>query len=134
MTFNEKKSLIISFVLIQVSFFTYVNFLAYKPKVLRQLSEVKGVQTIETDTLPYPEGYNKISYDTTSKSRVTTVEISKSTKDVQNFYKNVLLSKGWEVESESDLVVKYKKEGKFITITTASLSNSGTIFSIEATK
>jgi len=136
MTTYDKKVIIASFVIVQLSFFSYVNFLAFKPKILRQLAEVKGAKTEAATNLPYPQKYTKISSDTTLKGKTVTLEVAQPAKDIQTFYNNVLSADGWKVESESDsnmtTQVKYKKSGKFVTITTASEgAEIATILSIE---
>jgi hypothetical protein len=133
----ETKKLILFLALLAIlSGAVYINFLRYTPKKLREVNEVKGFKSQEEFVLPYPRYSKKIGETETSESRQVTIETEKTPQEIHNFYKNILLDKGWEVESEGlhdDFQVsKFKNEDKLITVVSSRQKDSGTsIASIE---
>lgn len=110
------------------SIFSYILFQTYEPKVLKQLQEVRGIKSDASSFLPYPQDAREIGMSKTKNGRQITLETTKSPQEVQTFYKNVLIAKGWKVESrgvsgtfESTI---YKKKNEKIVISTSKQGNS----------
>jgi hypothetical protein len=82
--------------------FTYFNFTFYRPKVLKQISEVKGYKTQDTLlNVPYMTGTKEIGLSSTKGGRQITLEVNKTPETVRSFYKNVFLDKGWVMTTSS---------------------------------
>jgi hypothetical protein len=93
---------------------TYFNFSTYRPKILKQVSEVKGYKTQDPLlNFPYMTGSKEIGISDTNKGRQITLEVNKTPEAVRSFYKNVFLDKGWVVATslndKNSLVDKYKQ-------------------------
>lgn len=114
--------------------FSYYTFTTYKPKSLRQIAEVKSAATSDLSSLPYPKDSEKIGTDRTSSSEITTIRTSTSPQEVQDFYKTIFVSRGWEIESIGDFedhkIYKYKNPDNTVTIQTFEEQDT-TIVSIE---
>jgi hypothetical protein len=82
--------------------FTYFNFSSYKPKVLKQVSEVKSYKTQDPLlSLPYMTGAKEIGVNDINGGRQTTLEVANTPGAVRSFYKNVFLDKGWVMATSS---------------------------------
>lgn len=99
---NTRTYLIISAAMVFLTVFIYLNFQNYRPKSLKQLKDVKTIDGEESFILPYPQESTKVSTDQTATSQQTTFQTKKSVIEVRDFYKNALLNKGWELESEAE--------------------------------
>lgn len=75
---------------------TYFSFSAYTPKSLRELKEVKGTSTSRRYLSVYPTDAFELGTFETEFGSQTTFSTSKSPEQVQTFYQNVFVSKGWE--------------------------------------
>jgi hypothetical protein len=102
---------------------SYIYFATYEPKVLTQLPETKGTSTEETFFLPYPRDSMELSNSETDLGKQITLEAPQTPEEITNFYKNILLSKGWEVETEGAAGIffntVYEKGEEYIHITTS---------------
>ncbi len=120
-----------------VSLFLYNNFQNYRPKILKQIQEVKGYKSLLSVEVPYPFDIEKISLNQTSESSQLTFKTKKSPEDVQKFYRNIFLESGWALElltnNESFVEVKYKNEGRLVSIISSKDSDS-TIVSVAVYK
>lgn len=118
--------------------YTYFNFSTFRPKALAEVREVRGTQTKRHSTdLAHPINSQKISTNTTSEGEIITLKTTDSIKDTQEFYKNVLTSKGWKIDTERQAGVfsntKYKKNSSIINVALSkqSYDSNLTIISIE---
>ncbi|MBW6441413.1 hypothetical protein K0B04_00695 [Patescibacteria group bacterium] len=137
----SKKTLpiILSFALLIGLFtFTYIYFSKYSPKVLKKITEVKGLSSIYTDDVPYPRDAVKIGTNQTPTSRQTTFRTETPYQDIAVFYKNSYTEKRWRSVSEkitdSTIIMSYQKEGEVVTIVITEEGDNSTIVSIEKTK
>lgn len=117
------KLQILTSVLAVAAALSYFQFSGYRPKVLVQLAEVRGAKTDEGPiTLSYPSDYKIISKDLSNGEEKTTFKTSQSPEVIQNFYNNIFIPKGWEVETQVSQgtlqSTKYKKDKDHITVTT----------------
>lgn len=124
------KPAIILGILIGFAIFSYVNFQNYTPKAIAQIQEVRGATTkYESLSLPYPQDAKELGVTKTSYGRQITLKINLSPEEAQTFYKNVLLSQDWKVESEgkadSFLSTNYKKLDQKVLITSSREDGSG---------
>jgi hypothetical protein len=135
---NKKNTaLLISLTL--VCTFSYVVFLGYRPKVLNEVPEVKGYRAPSVINLPYIPGSKELNVSRTTDNVQVTLETEKSSEDVQSFYKNVLLGKGWEIEYEGIfgifLRTKYKSIDQEVVISSSNQeSTDTTIVMLEVSK
>jgi len=118
--------------------FVYIRFQDYKPKVLKQIQEIKGI-SIKRDVLPYPTGSVKISETSSLTNNHITLKVPVDYKKVKSFYENILLERGWKIESEETNntfhILKFKQKKETITIiSTLEMEDSNIIVSIEITK
>ena len=107
-----------------VTAISYYNFQSFKPKILRELREVKGIKSDQSLLqIPEMQDARELGLSETAKGRQVTLEVNRTPEDVRNFYKNVLTDRGWTVEYLSDsgdfLVDKYKN-GEFTATVTIS--------------
>jgi len=136
---NLKKALVGLILLVGTSSTSYVIFSKYTPKILRKLEEVKGVTTVSADTLPYPPDSKKIGFFETSKVKQTTLQTKKDLGEIDQFYRNIYLSKRYYIVSEKNtdtlLELKFKKGGeKTVILATRQEDSDYTTFSIEVSK
>lgn len=134
----KKNLLLISilFLAFAIPTVAYVNFNVSKPKINRnEEKEVRGSKTGSAYTIPYPTEYEEIRVDETNESRQITLAVEKSPQEVQDFYKMILLERGWEIETETKgntfYGTEYKLKKNRINIVSAREENSkSTIVSI----
>ena len=115
-------------ILISISMFatvTYLNFANFKPQHSTELKEVHGASDIENFGIPYPEEAKKLSSDKSPSGVQITLSSELSPQEVQEFYTNVFLSKGWEVETQGEAGVffstkfKQKNNPQKVTVTSS---------------
>ena len=137
MSQSKVKLALISSFLILASVASYIYFVKYQPKALKKLSEVRGLSTIKTDAIPYPTDAQKLGFNQTPTSRQTTFQTSKTLDEVQQFYKNIFTTKGWELTLEklSEQTSKhiYQKKNSKATIVATIQEDQATVVSIEVT-
>lgn len=137
MSQNKVKLTLVSSFLVLVSVASYIYFIRYQPKALKKLSEVRGVSTIKTDKLPYPIDAQKLGFYQTPTSKQTTFQTSKTLEEIEQFYKNIFTTKGWELTLEkfSDQTSKhvYQKKNSKATIVATAQKDQTTVVSIEVT-
>ncbi|MFH1899426.1 MAG: hypothetical protein ABIJ82_03085 [Patescibacteria group bacterium] len=137
MSQNKVKLTLVSSFLILVSVASYIYFIRYQPKALKKLSEVRGVATIKTDAIPYPTDAQKLGFNQTQTSRQTTFQTSKTLDEIQQFYNNIFITKGWELTLEklSEQTSKhvYQKKNSKATIVATAQEDQATVVSIEVT-
>lgn len=129
------KKILFFFSLIFLATVFYIRFQNYQPKILKRLTEVRGI-SIQRDILPYPMDSTKVSETKTLHGEQITLRTTASNEKINNFYKNILLEDNWKIEAE-DLndnfsIVKFKKDEKTVTvISSLALENGNTVFSLE---
>lgn len=138
LTRDTAKLYIIFSILFITSLGVYLNFQNYQPKILRQLQEVKGMST-QREYIPYPRDSVKIGSSKSNESNQLTFETKKTPKELQEFYKNIYLDKGWKIESEgineNFYVLEFKKDSSLITILSSKEKEDDyTVASVEITK
>lgn len=124
--------------LLILSFYTYVLFTSYAPKVLAEVREVKGAKT-GSFILPYPKDAVKIASNKTFNIEQTTLQVNQPIEKVQEFYKNILFLDDWEIEkiTKNDptfITTIFKKKKRKISINTSKQGEdnpNSTIVSIE---
>ena len=136
---NSKSLVLLTSVLALVFIASYINFAQYRPKVIKQVADVKGLHTESTSDLPLPEGAEQIGINRTSVSTQTTFHTNRSKSEVQTFYRNIFVSNKWEVESEGTyddfILTRYKKENGMISVITFDADGEfKTLVSLETTK
>ncbi|MBU0535109.1 hypothetical protein KKC62_02965 [Patescibacteria group bacterium] len=137
MSQNKVKLTLVSSFLVLVSVASYIYFIRYQPKALKKLSEVRGVATIKTDAIPYPTDAQKLGFNQTPTSKQTTFQTSKTLDEIQQFYNNIFITKGWELTLEklSEQTSKhvYQKKNSKATIVATAQEDQATVVSIEVT-
>ena len=131
--------LLLSISLILITIYSYITFQSYEPKLLKQIQEIKGVATVKPDTLPYPLDSTKISESITYNTEHITIKTTATYKKVEDFYTNILLEKGWKIESkeinDKFSILNLKKDKQSISIISAlEQTENSTIVSIEIVK
>lgn len=135
-----KKPVILTLGSILLVVFTYINFTQYKPKVIRQLPDVKAASTT-TETLGFqiPRDAEKLSINKSADFNQVIFETKKKKTEVQDFYKTVYSEPKWRKINESavnDFVTsRYKSDNATVTITTFDLNvqdnTNNTLVSLE---
>ena len=103
----------------------YLNFINYKPPKGSDKPQVNGTSHSATFGIPFPNGAIQLSTNNTSEGSQITLSSDLSPEDVQQFYKNVYISKGWEIESEGKAGVflgtefKKKNSPERVTVTSS---------------
>ena len=102
---------------------TYVGFSSYKPKILAEIREVKGARTSNI-SIPFPKNTKILADDVRSQRlRQITLSSTLTSIEINNFYSNVLLSKGYKVEKEGTegifYATKYRKNLEVIIVSTS---------------
>ena len=129
---------ITSLMLIGIFSLSYLFFSKYQPKALKEITEVKGLSSINTDDFPYPSDAVKVGANKTLKTTQTTFTTQKNIKDAVEFYKNTYSQKNWKTISEKvtdgTSTISFKKDGETINIVLTEENEGGTIVSIESVK
>lgn len=111
-------------VLIALFAVSYVSFSQYRPKVLRQLAEVKGLATEDADikVIPTPTGSEQMGSSNSVDSEIITFKTKKTKQQVQDFYRNVFSGKTWKIESKASyndfITIKYRNGNHVVTVNT----------------
>ncbi|KKU48875.1 MAG: hypothetical protein UX69_C0009G0005 [candidate division WWE3 bacterium GW2011_GWA2_46_9] len=123
-----KTPLAIVTILVGASVSAYITFANYKPNVKIANTMVKGLETVRAADLPLPQDAQLLSSDNQIFGRTLSIKTTLTGDDSQKFYRNILLSKGWKIESEGNIGIfantKYKKGDDTIAITTSPQANS----------
>ena len=138
MTANTRRIIFISVLLILLFSFSYTVFSNYQPKVLKKVTEVKGLSNINTDDFPYPQDAVKIGANQTSISKQTTFSTRETLSNVVDFYKNTYLKDEWKIINSSAAdnteTVSFKKSDQIINVMATKENESTTMVSIEMTE
>ena len=94
--------------------YSYYSFVTFSPATISTQKRVMGAsskkQLLE---LPLPRDHKILSTDENTSRKVIIFESAHSTKNIQDFYKSVLLGKGWKIDVERQegifTVLEYKK-------------------------
>lgn len=129
-----KKPIITVSVLLTVAIISYFTFQTYLPKTLKQIEEVKGYSTERDIDLPISKDAKELGRSNSTNGSQITYQLSESSENTQQFYKNIMIGREWNIEmqtqTDTTTKTKYRKDNKRITITT-SKQNDQTILSIE---
>ncbi len=135
MSKDFKKLIPITVSLMIIFSLTYFYFSKYSPKVLKKVTEVKGLSSIYTDDVPYPSDAVKIGTNQTPTTRQTTFRTSNNIQDVSEFYKKSYQEKRWrsvnEKISDGTTVLSFQKENETISIVITTEDENNTVVSIE---
>jgi hypothetical protein len=140
---TKKQSVFITtfIVLAGLSLASYLYFLNYQPKAIKQLSEVKGYQTTNVNklNLPYPNNAENIVVNDTEDTQQITFKSAKTKEEILKYYKNIMLSRKWIVDSEaiySDFTIARYKQNDYLVkiIAYDEPEKTGTLTSIEILK
>ncbi len=129
MSLRVKSSILIATLLILLSIYSYGSFTSFKPKTLIPAKEVKGTESDEEGKikLPYPENYKVIGRTQKNGNEHITYKTTRTPEEIQTFYRNVLISKEWEIDATGNAGIftttRYKFEDNQIDITTSQQSN-----------
>ncbi len=78
--------------------FSYYTFASYQPKSLRELPEVKGLDSTPDNYVPTPIDSYIVGSDLGSDVKTTVVKTSKPIMDIETFYYNISRIKKWNLE------------------------------------
>lgn len=138
MLLNRKNLAIALIIIVGVFSFSYFSFTKYKPKSLVQLGEVRGDKSDKSNSLalPYPEKAERISITKTSGGEQVTFKTAKNKKEIQEYYKNVMSTLNWKLESEavydySTVARFYKDESRVNVMAFDEESSTGSLVGIE---
>lgn len=127
--------LTVSISLIALLSFSYSYFSKYSPKVLKKVSEVKGLSNIYTDDVLYLSDAVKIGSNQTPNSKQTTFKTGRSLREVIDFYKNSYNEKRWVLSSEKiddeTATLSFRKDTETINIVVTAENESQTVVSVE---
>jgi len=136
---KQPKWILLAFVLLTaLGIASYSVFSNYRPKGLVQLGEVRGDKSDKSNSLdlPYPEKADQISITRTSGGEQVTFKTEKDKKEVQEYYKNVMATLNWKLESEavydySTILRFYKDETKVSVMAFDEENSEGALVGIE---
>src|SRR5690349_5630228 len=136
---NNKRVYISVLLITSIFLGSYISFTTYRPKVLKQVEDVKGLKVESNSEIPYPEGSEKISTSVSSGTEQITFKTTKSKQEVQDYYKNIFSGKKWELDSQGvykDFIVsRYKHENKMVNVMTYDTQDPAkTLVSIETSE
>lgn len=126
MNSKTKLSVLIPALLLSLALYSYGSFSNFKPKSLVPVREVKGVKVEEDERikLPFPENYKIIGRNIKDGNEHITYQTSQTPKNIQTFYRNIMISKDWTMESTSKAGIftttKYESANKGVSVTTSS--------------
>ena len=112
--------------LVNLALFSYGNFYKFRPtNPSDRESKVKGAKTESITTeLPELPDSEELSSNRTSETEQIIIKTSASSESVYKFYKNILLSKGWTINGDTQIeggyVTKYSTQGKSLVISVTS--------------
>lgn len=130
-----KKSAPAFFALFVVSVGSFIFFAKNQPKFDFQVKGIKSLksQSAYLETIPLPDGSKEIGRSARDGFFQITASCPKSAKEVQKFFKNVLIFKGWrpKIEDEESLHLVYVRDNEKIEVSVLSASSEEeSIFSI----
>ena len=135
---SAKTALPIFFALCFVFGLSYYLFSIYRPDII---SQVKGAQSAKEkksylESIPLPTGSQEIGRNEREGFSQITLSGLKSSQEIHNFFRSVLVSKGWKTKdyAEDLLSAVYTRDQEKIEVSVLSLGDSEkTIFSISYT-
>ncbi|MBI2620773.1 hypothetical protein HYW61_00930 [candidate division WWE3 bacterium] len=123
-----ETSLVIASALIGALISVYITFVKYRPQNGLNIEEVSGAETTRSINFPIPEDSQILGIDKNANGQTINIRSAQSPEDIQKFYKNIFLSKGWKIEYEGRADIfynsRYKKGKDFVTITSSLQVNS----------
>ena len=113
---------------------SYYLFSAYKPSFTAQ---VRGIRSSKDgsylNSIPLPTGSKEVGRIVREGFSQLTVSSPKPSQEVQQFFRSVLISKGWKAKDSSEdlLSVAYTRDQEKIEVSVLSFDDAqGTVFSI----
>ncbi len=138
MSSQTKIALTSIFAMSLISVFSYKNFVGYKPKSIVPIQEVHGANTKTNIELPAPEESEILGSTIGENNKSFSYKSKKNSKEVQQYYKNILFEEKWEINNEGTadifLITEFKRENDRIKITTSNQEDTETIVTIEIWK
>lgn len=130
-----KKVSPILFALLFVFGVSYYLFSVYEPSGASQVKNVKSTKSSRDylDTIPMPSGTQEVGRNIREKFSQITASSSKSSQEVQKFFRGVLISKGWKTKDSAEelLSAVYTRDDERIEVSVLSADDErGTVFSI----
>jgi len=120
--------LFVASLLFLLAFYSYGSFSSFRPKSLVPAKEVKGAKIEDHRIkLPYPSDYEMIGTSTKNGNKQITFRTEDTTEGVQSFYRNIMLSKDWEIDSTGSIGIftttTYVDDEKEVSVTTSLQAN-----------
>lgn len=128
MSKKVKLSFVATLALSFLAIYSYGHFSEFRPKSLVPAKEVKGIK-VEDDRvkLPYPSDYEMIGTSTKNGNKQITFRTGGTPEGTQSFYRNVMLSKDWEIDSTGSVGIftttTYVQDKKEVSVTTSLQAN-----------
>lgn len=132
---SARSALPIFFALCFVFGLSYYLFSIYKPDIISQVKGAKSVKEkkIYLNSIPLPTGSQEVGRNEREGFSQVTLSSSKSSEEVQKFFRSVLVSKGWKPKDNAEdlLSTIYTRDQEKIEVSVLSLGdNEETVFSI----
>lgn len=131
-----RSSLPILLALMLVSFISYRIFSVYKPAVISE-KKVQGTSVVREEgylsSVPLPLSSKIVGENYSEKFEQVTATVEKSPDYIFKFYKNVLVSKGWDIKTENTDTggeVTYRREAQDFSVSVLSYDSKETVFSL----
>jgi len=136
---SAKTALPIFFALCFVFGLSYYLFSIYRPDII---SQVKGANSVKEkksylDSVPLPAGSQEVGRNIREGFSQITLSGSKSSEEVQRFFRSVLVSKGWKPKGGGEDPLKdtlstvYTRDQEKVEVSVLSVGDTGdTVFSI----
>lgn len=136
--FTKYAKIIIPLVLLSAfAGIAYYKFITYRPALIETSKDnQKSEKPTALAELPIPTNYKELSSNSSNEGGQITLQTSESLQNSYNFYKNVLIGKGWTLRTENktsnNYTAKLERENSelFLSATIDGIPNE-TVISIE---
>jgi hypothetical protein len=136
MKLSFKASLPILCALVLVSFLSYRIFSIYKPSSQRE-KKVQGANVARDvsylASIPLPLTSKVVGETYSERSEQVTARVEKGPDYILKFYRNVLITKGWVIKTEtsdSGGEITYRRGDERFTVSVLSYDSKETVFSL----
>jgi hypothetical protein len=135
---HQKVIVMVAGILLVVFVVSFYSFSTFKPKIIKQVQDVKKLASENMSDVPIIEGAEKTSVNKSTDATQTTFHTNKTKEEVQDYYKNIFISNKWLLLSQGSypdfVVAKYKKADQEITVTAYDTNDDyKTLVSLEIT-
>ncbi|MFA5776460.1 MAG: hypothetical protein WC988_02815 [Patescibacteria group bacterium] len=132
---SAKSALPIFFALCFVFGLSYYLFSIYRPDITPRVEGAKSVKEKKSylDSIPLPTGSQEVGRNVRDGFSQMTLSSSKSSEEIQKFFRSVLVSKGWKSKDSAEdlLSTIYTRDQEKIEVSVLSLGdNVETVFSV----